>query len=67
MPNDGELYQFFYGYFSDIISELKIPSIFENILNVTDITDPVFAAINMFQDHPSIKNIRAKSFEISFF
>ena len=28
--------------------------------NVTDITDPVLAAIIMFQDHPSIKNIRAK-------
>ena len=38
--------------------QLQIPSISENISNVTDITDPVLAAINMFQDHPSMKSIR---------
>ena len=43
-----------------IISELQIPSISENISNVIDITDLVLAAISMFQNHPSVKNIRAK-------
>ena len=56
----------FFGYFSNIIFVLQIPSIFENISNVTDMTDPVLAAINMFQDHPSIKNIRAKIFKSVF-
>ena len=31
--------------------------------NVTDITDPILAAINMFQDHLSIKNMRAENFK----
>ena len=67
VSNDSELCQFFCGYFSNVISELQIPSISESISNVTDITDPVLAAINMFQDHPSIKNIREQTFSISFF
>ena len=46
MPNDAKLYDTFCGYFSNIISELQIPSILENISNVTDITDPVLAVIN---------------------
>ena len=53
-------------YFFNIISELQIPSIFENISNGTDITDPALAAIIIFQDHPSIKNIREKSFKSVF-
>ena len=64
--NDDELYQIFCGYFSNIISELQFPSISENISNVTDITDPLLAAIKKFQDHPSIKNIRAKNFKSVF-
>ena len=43
-----------------------MPSISENISNVTDITDPVLAAIIMFQDHTSIKNIREKNFKSVF-
>ena len=38
----------FVAIFSSIFSELQIPSISENISNVTDITDPVHAAINTF-------------------
>ena len=66
VSTDGELCQIFCDYFSNIISELQILGISENISNVTDITDPVFAAIIVFQDHPSIKNIREKNFK-SFF
>ena len=66
MSNDDELCQIFCGDFSNIISELQIPSISENISNVTDIIDPVLAVINMFQDHPSIKNIRGKNFKSIF-
>ena len=46
--------------------QLQIPSIPENISNVTDTTDLVLAAINMFQNHPSIKNIIAKNFKPVF-
>ena len=66
MCNDGELCQIFCDYFSNIISELQIPSISENISNVTDIMDPVLAAINTFKDHPSINNIREKNFKSVF-
>ena len=58
--------KFFCDCFSNIISELQIPSISENISNVTDITDPVLAAINTFKDHISIKNIREKNFKSVF-
>ena len=66
MSNDGELCQIFCDYFSNIISEHQIPSISENISNMAYITDPVLAAIDMFQDHPSIKNIREKNFKSVF-
>ena len=40
------------------------PKVFQTWL--TDITDPVLAATNMFQDHPSIKNIKARKFKSVF-
>ena len=33
---------------------------------MTDITDPALAAINTFQDHSNIENIRAKNFKSVF-
>ena len=66
VSNDDELCQIFCGYFSNIISDLQIPSISKDISKATDITDPVLAAINMFQDYPSIKNVRAKNFKSIF-
>ena len=39
----------------------------EDISKVTDITDHVLAAINMFKDHQSIKNIRAKNLHQFFY
>ena len=66
VSNDDKFCQIFCDYFSNIVSELQIPSLFKNISSVTDITDPVLGAINMFQDHPSIKNIREKNFKSVF-
>ena len=66
VPNVGELCQIICSYFSNIISELQILRISENISNMTDRTDHVLATINMFQDHLSIKNIRAKNFKSAF-
>ena len=57
---------FFCDYLSNIISEIQISSISENISNLTNITDSVLAAINTFQDHPCIKNIREKNFKSVF-
>ena len=66
MSNEDKRCPIFCGYFSNIFSDLKIPSISKNISNVNDITGPVLAAINMFQDHLSITNIRAKNFKSVF-
>ena len=57
---------FFCGYFFNFISNLQIPSISKIISNLIDITDPVLAASNIFQDHPSIKDIRAKHIKLVF-
>ena len=57
---------FFCGFFFNFISNLQIPSISKIISNLIDITDPVLAASNIFQDHPSIKDIRAKHFKLVF-
>ena len=67
LSNYSELCKIYCDYFSNIISELQIPRISENISNMTDITGPVLAAIIMFQDHPSIKNVREKNFKSVFF
>ena len=66
MSNDDGLRQYFCGYFFNFISNLQIPSISKIISNLIDITDPVLAASNIFQDHPSIKDIRAKHFKLVF-
>ena len=60
VSNDCELCQIFCDYFSNIFPGLQIPSLYENISNVIDISYPVLGAMNMFQDHPSTKNISAK-------
>lgn len=57
----------FFVAFTNIISELQILSASESTSKVTDITDPAPAAISVFQDHPSINNVRAKNFKSAFF
>ena len=42
-------------------------STYKDISKVTDITDHVFPAINMFKDHQSINNIKAKGFKSVFY
>ena len=49
----------FCGYPSNIISELQIPSISENVPNITD---PVLATINMLQDHQVLTLFRMSLF-----
>ena len=59
MSNDDKLCQMFLA--SSLIST------YEDISKVTDITDHVFAAINIFKDHQSINNIRAKNVKSVFY
>ena len=56
MSNDDELCQMFLA--------TSLISTYEDTSNVIDITDPVLAAINMSKDDPSIKSLRAKTFEL---
>ena len=58
MCNDVDLCQMFL--------DTSLISTYEDISKVTDITDPVLAAINMFKNHPSIKDIRAKKIKSVF-
>ena len=51
---------------SNFLWLIQLPSIPENISNVTDTTDLALAAINVFQNHSSIKNIIAKNFKSVF-
>ena len=66
VPNDNELCQIFFGYFSNTIFELQIPNTYESISKVTDITDPALAVIDLFKDHSIIKNIRTENFKSVF-
>ena len=50
-----------FGYFSN-----RFIRTYEDFSKVTDITGFILAAINMFKDHPIIKNIRAKNFKLVF-
>ena len=65
-PNDNELCQMLFGYFSNTIFELQIPNTYESISKVTDITDPALAVIDLFKDHSIIKNIRTENFKSVF-
>ena len=63
---DDKLCQIFCSYSSTTISGLKVANVSENTSELTDITDSVFAVINMFQGHVTNKNIRAKNFRSVF-
>jgi len=46
------------NFFSDIITNLKIPQYKDPTTNAENITDPVFKAIEKYKNHPSIKLIK---------
>ena len=63
ISNDDELCQFFNKFFSKTVDEIKIP----NISNYTlDNTNPLKEALRYFEKHPSITNIKSKSFDGNF-
>ena len=48
----------FTTYFASIVSDLQIPNIRKDVSNIRSNHHPVLAAINMFQNKPSVVNIK---------
>ena len=55
-----ELCRTFSTYFENIVSDLQIPKIQDNASNFKSNHDAVLAAINTFQNHPSVVNIKQR-------
>ena len=61
-----ELCRTFSTYFANIVSDLQIPKIQDNASNIKSNHDPVLAAINTFQNHTSVVNIKQRKFNSTF-
>ena len=66
VSDEKELCRTFSTYFANILSDLQIPKIQDVISDVRSNHDPVLAAINMFQNHPSVVNIKQREFNLTF-
>ena len=64
ISNDDELCRVFNNFFSKIVDELKIPNISNYKIDNTN--DPLKEALRYFENHPSITNIKSKSFDANF-
>ena len=64
ISNDDELRRVFNNILSKSVDELKIPNISNYKLNNTN--DPLKEALRYFENHPSITNIKSKSFDTNF-
>ena len=53
-------------YFADIVSGLQIPKIQEYVSDIRSNHDPVLAAIDTFQNHASLINIKQREFNSIF-
>ena len=58
VSDENELCRTFCTYFANIVSDLQIQKIHEDLSNIRSNHDPVLAAINTFQNHPSVVNIK---------
>ena len=61
-----ELCRTFSTYFANIVSDLQIPKTQDNVFDIKSNHDPVLAAINTFQNHPSVVNIKQREFNSTF-
>ena len=61
-----ELCRTFSTYFANIVSDLQIPKIKKDASNIKSNHDLVLAAINTFQNHPSVVNIKQREFNSTF-
>ena len=66
ISNDSESCNIFNGFFSNIISKLNIPKKYHCFMNNMD-SDSVLFVFNAFENHPSIKNMKSKQFNSTFF
>ena len=60
ISDEKELCRIFSTYFANIVSDLQIPKIQDNAFDIKSNHDPVSAAINTFQNHPSVFNIKQR-------
>ena len=66
ISDEKELCRTFSTYFANIVSDLQIPKIQYNAFDIKSNHDPVLAAINTFQNHPSVVNIKQREFNSTF-
>ena len=64
ISNDDELCRVFNNFFSKIVDELKISNISNYKIDNTN--DPLKDALRYFENHPSIRSIKSKSFDTNF-
>ena len=67
-----ELCRTFSTYFANIVSDLQFPKIQDHASNIKsnhdpgENHDPVLSAVNTFQNHPSVVNIKQREFNSTF-
>ena len=66
ISDEKELCRTVSTYFANIVSDLQIPKIQYNAFDIKSNHDPVLAAINTFQNHPSVFNIKQREFNSTF-
>ena len=64
VSDNTELCRIFNNYFSGVISNLKIPSLINNsAVDSNAVSNPLSIAAKLFDQHPSIINIKKKKFD----
>ena len=70
ISNNEELAEFFNNHFSKLVKNLDIDETLASNIASSDISDPVFNAMKIIEDHPSIKKIKhfmsGKDLQFSF-
>ena len=66
VSDEKELCRTFNTYFANIVSDLQIPKIQEDASNIRSNHDTVLAAINTFQNYPSVVNIKQRESNSTF-
>ena len=64
VSDNAELFRIFNNYFSEVISNLKIPSLINNsAVDSNAVSNSLSIAAKLFDQHPSIINITKKNFD----
>ena len=64
ISGNAELWRIFYNYYSEVISNLKIPSLIDNSADDSNaVTNPLSIATKLFDQHPSIINAKKKKID----